>query len=232
MKKTPLTKEQLEDCRRLKAIYEQKKKALGISQYTIAHDMGIGQSAVNQLLTGKNVININHASKFSKILKVPIESFSPSLAADINQLAYGTSSDKFEYVGKLKPGLIPVIGEAILGAKGMIKMSEDHSGWVAIHSDDPDAYAVCLRGDDLWPRIKSGEFVLIEPNSVCHAGDEVFLKDKNGQIMIRQIGYVHQHEYQFISINQDDKPITISKQNVDFVHFILGVIKSSRYIPK
>lgn len=232
MKKTPLTKEQLEDCRRLKAIYEQKKKLLGISQYTIAHDMGMGQSAVNQLLTGKNAININHASKFAKILKVSIESFSPSLAAEINQLAYEASNDKFEYVGKLKPGLIPVIGEVILGANGMIKMSEDHSGWVAIHSDDPDAYAVCLRGDDLWPRIKSGEFILIEPNSICCAGDEVFLKDKLGRTMIRQIGYIHDDDFQFISINQDDRPITISKSNVEFVHFILGVIKSSRYILK
>jgi len=41
-----LTATQLEDAKRLKALYESKKKQLGVTQYTIADEMGISQGAV------------------------------------------------------------------------------------------------------------------------------------------------------------------------------------------
>ncbi len=41
--KKSLTTEQLEDARRLKALYESKKKDLGVTQYTIADELGITQ---------------------------------------------------------------------------------------------------------------------------------------------------------------------------------------------
>lgn len=44
-KKKPLTQEQLEDARRLKAIYEKKKNELGLSQESVAED---GDGAVRR----------------------------------------------------------------------------------------------------------------------------------------------------------------------------------------
>lgn len=45
----------------------------------------------------------------------------------------------------------------------MIDMVEYRGGWLKIYSDDPNAYGLRVRGDSMWPRIQSGEFVLIEP---------------------------------------------------------------------
>lgn len=45
-KKKPLTQEQLEDARRLKAIYEKKKNELGLSQESVADKMGWGSQAL------------------------------------------------------------------------------------------------------------------------------------------------------------------------------------------
>ncbi|MCO7512366.1 helix-turn-helix domain-containing protein [Serratia fonticola] len=229
MQKKPLTPEQKEDCRKLKAIFEAKKKHLGISQESIAHEIGITQGAVSQVFNGRNAITLKHAEAFSRILEVPVDEFSASLAAEINRLAQNVSSDTFEYAGKLKLGQTPVTGAAILGVDGMIEIMESHSGWLNIHSTDPKAYVIQIRGDSLWPRIKSGEFLVIEPTTTPEPGDEVLVTTVNGHQAIKQILYKKINEYQFISINQDGRPSTYSTEEIESVQFIAAIVKESRY---
>lgn len=64
--KKSLTTEQLDDARRLKALYESKKKELGITQYTIADELGITQGAVGHYLNGRNALNVDIASGFAR----------------------------------------------------------------------------------------------------------------------------------------------------------------------
>ncbi|MDE9447188.1 helix-turn-helix domain-containing protein [Xenorhabdus bovienii] len=87
MKKIPLSDEQISDANRLKKIYEAKKKTLGLSQEVLAERLGMGQSAVAQLLNAKNAINVSHAAKFAEILDITVDDFSPSLAAEIAEMA-------------------------------------------------------------------------------------------------------------------------------------------------
>ena len=86
MKKKPLTPEQIADAGRLKAIFESRKKELGLSQETLAERMGMGQSGIAQLLNGSNAIGPSHAARLAKILAVSVEDFSPSIAAEIKEM--------------------------------------------------------------------------------------------------------------------------------------------------
>lgn len=81
-KKKELTTSQLEDARRLKALYESRKKELGITQQQIADTLNISQGGVGHYLNGRNPLNVQVASIFSHLLKAPIQSFSPSLAKE------------------------------------------------------------------------------------------------------------------------------------------------------
>lgn len=83
----PLTPEQLEDARRLKALYESKKKQLQITQYTLAYEMGISQGAVGHYLNGRNPLNVKVASIFAHLLNVSVNDFSPSIASTIAEQA-------------------------------------------------------------------------------------------------------------------------------------------------
>ncbi|MGJ0580654.1 helix-turn-helix domain-containing protein [Xenorhabdus bovienii] len=87
MKKIPLSDEQISDANRLKAIYEAKKKELGLSQEVLAEKLVMGQSAVAQLLNANNAIGVSHAAKFAEILEITVDDFSPSLAAEIAEMA-------------------------------------------------------------------------------------------------------------------------------------------------
>lgn len=230
MKKKPLTSEQIADAQRLKALYEAKKKPLGLSQETIADELNIGQSAVASMLNGVNALNTSNAAAFAKILQVPVSEFSPSIAEEIAIMAQSLKSDDFEYAGKPRIGTVPVVGEAILGVDGMIDMVEIRAGWLQIYSADKDAYGLKVKGDSMHPRIQSGEFVVIEPNTHVHSGDEVFVRTLDGHNMIKVMTKTRDGSYQFSSINNEHKPITLDPSEVEKMHFVSAIVKATRYI--
>lgn len=145
-------------------------------------------------------------------------------------LGEDSGSDSIEVVGGARDGVIPVIGDAVLGMDGLIDMMEFHAGWLQIYSSDNRAYGVRVRGDSMWPRIQSGEFVVIEPNTKVHPGDEVFIRTADGHNMIKILNFTRDGDYQFTSINNDHKPITMPPSNVVKIHFVSGIIKATRFI--
>lgn len=140
------------------------------------------------------------------------------------------SNHDVELVGNVMNGVIPVKGDAVLGMDGLIDMMEFHAGWLRIYSDDCEAYGLRVRGDSMWPRIQSGEFVLIEPNTKVHPGDEVFIRTSDGHNMIKILNYNRSGDYQFTSINNDHKPFTLSQEQVEKIHYVSGIIKATRFI--
>lgn len=228
-KKIPLSPEQIEDSKRLKAIFMAKKKELKLSQESLAHELGVVQSAVSAVLNGVNAITVNNAPVYARILKVPISEFSPTIARDIEVMTASLKPDSFEEVPIPKDGMVPVIGEAILGIDGMIDMVEFQAGWLEIYSADREAYGLKVKGDSMHPRIQSGEFVVIEPNTNVHPGDEVFVRTTEGHNMIKIMNKTRDGDYQFTSINNDHKPITLEPSKIDKIHFVSAIVKSTRY---
>jgi len=82
-----LTTEQLEDAKRLKALYESKKKQLNVTQYTIADDIGISQGAVGHYMNGRIALNVPMVTAFARILQVQASDISPSLAREVSRYA-------------------------------------------------------------------------------------------------------------------------------------------------
>ncbi|MBI6550425.1 LexA family protein [Xenorhabdus lircayensis] len=84
--KKKLTAEQLKDATRLKDLFESKKKQLGISQETLAEEIGKTQSAISHYLNGINALNLEMAAYFAQKLGVQIADFSPSLDKQVRKL--------------------------------------------------------------------------------------------------------------------------------------------------
>ncbi len=116
--KKSLTTEQLEDAKRLKALYESKKKELGVTQYTIADDLGITQGAVGHYLNGRNALNVEVASGFARLLQVSISDFSPSIAEKVAEQAASLNGESnVKYIGEYRPGKrYPVLSSVQAGA--------------------------------------------------------------------------------------------------------------------
>lgn len=199
------------------------------SQKALAEKVGIAESVISRMLYPagkKNKRNIGEKSvhMIEDSLKLPrgtIDGIADSVLPN---------SDEFEYIGKPRQGAVPVIGEAVLGVDGMIDMVEIRTGWLQIYSADKDAYGLKVKGDSMHPRIQSGEFVVIEPNTHVHSGDEVFVRTLDGHNMIKVMTKTRDGNYQFSSINSEHKPITLDRGEVEKIHFVSAIVKATRYV--
>jgi len=144
-----------------------------------------------------------------------------------------TAAGETLQVGTAKDGAVPVVGQAKLGVDGYFEAIDFPvgygDGYLMIHSDDPNAYGLKVLGDSMHPRIKNGEYVLIEPNKVFCAGDEVMVKTVNGQAMIKEFIYQRDGMYRFDSVNQAHAPIHLPEEAIEKIHLVGGILKSSRF---
>ena len=128
---------------------------------------------------------------------------------------------------------VPVVGTAQLGDNGFWVDLEHPSGhgegFVRYPTRDPNAYALRVKGDSMRPRIKPGEFVVIEPNRPVMPGEEVMVQTSDGRSMIKQLGARRNGMVELLSINEDYRPITLDEIQVAKMHFVAAILKSTLY---
>ena len=83
MKKRPLTAEQAEECAKLKQAFTSRANRK-ITQERVANELDISQAGVSHYLNGVNPLNARVAAAFAKLLEIPVWSFSPRLALEID----------------------------------------------------------------------------------------------------------------------------------------------------
>ncbi|HGW8913830.1 TPA: helix-turn-helix transcriptional regulator [Proteus mirabilis] len=177
------------------------------------------KSFLSQLMNGKSSFGEKAARRLERDYGMPA-----------GYLDSETQLDEIEYIGTVPSGMVQVRGEAFLGVDGAVDMIEAHNGWLKIYSDDKDAYGLKVKGDSMWPRIQSGEFVVVEPNTTVRSGDEVFVRTVEGHNMIKIFSKTRDGDYQFSSINNSHKPITLSPDQVDTMHYVSAIVKPIKYI--
>lgn len=177
------------------------------------------KSFLSQLMNGKSSFGEKAARRLERDYGMPA-----------GYLDSEAQLDEIEYIGTVPSGMVQVRGEAFLGVDGAVDMIEAHNGWLKIYSDDKDAYGLKVKGDSMWPRIQSGEFVVVEPNTTVRSGDEVFVRTVEGHNMIKIFSKTRDGDYQFSSINNSHKPITLSPDQVDTMHYVSAIVKPIKYI--
>lgn len=127
----------------------------------------------------------------------------------------------------------PVVGTVQLGDDGYwheLEYPVGHGeGFVRYPTKDANTYALRVKGDSMRPRIKPGEFVVIEPNAAFGPGDEVMVQTKDGRSMIKQLGSRRDGLIELLSVNEDHKPITLEEKDVEKIHHVGGILKSNFY---
>ncbi len=138
----------------------------------------------------------------------------------------------FEKDGTL-PGRTPVVGEARLGDEGFFEENpypNGSDGWVKYPGAN-GTYALRCRGDSMRPRIKPGEFVVIEPRTQVVDGDEVAVQTVDGRRMIKILNRRRGGVVELTSINDDHKPITLDDDEIQHMHSVAAILKASMYYP-
>lgn len=125
---------------------------------------------------------------------------------------------------------LAVVGTAQLGDDGYwaeLEYPAGHGdGYVKHASKDASAYALRCRGDSMKPRIKNGEYVIIEPNHPYVNGDEVMVKCIKGRVMVKELLYVRDNVVYLGSVNELHGKISISMDDVESIQYVAAFVKS------
>jgi phage repressor protein C with HTH and peptisase S24 domain len=132
----------------------------------------------------------------------------------------------------VQAGQVPVKGMARLGENGHFEPQE-YDGHLMIHSSDPDAYGLKVVGSSMLPRIKHGEYVVIEPSQPYCPGDEVLVRTSDGQMMIKEYVYCRDGQIRLDSINAASgfDPLYLDEAEIECMHPVGAIVKPSRYMP-
>jgi len=128
-----------------------------------------------------------------------------------------------------KLGLVPVVARAKPNQEGVFDLGMGQGGYLDIPSNDKDAYALEVLGNGLHPRIKNGEYVVVEPNHRYLPGDEVLVLTQDGRGMVKEFIYHRDGQYRFDSVRDGYPPIFLGVDDVRSIGYILGILKDSRY---
>lgn len=169
------------------------------------------------------------------------QQFSPVMKKNINnevsqveENLQGSGFDKAPKLGEYRR--IAVVGTAQLGDNGYWAELEYPvgygDGYVNYPSRDPLAYALRCKGDSMKPRIKDGEFVIIEPSVEYSPGDEVLVKCKEGRVMIKELLYIRDGAAHLGSINESHPKIVIQMTDIEVIHYVAATARKSKWDPE
>lgn len=129
----------------------------------------------------------------------------------------------------LRPGrFVAVVGTGKGGADGFLSIDDypagQGDGFIYTYSPDPGAYGVRVRGDSMRPRIKSGEYIIAEPNIQAQPGDDVVVKLKDGRAMVKELLWERDGEVSLGSINEAIQPVAVPLSEIESIHRVAAIV--------
>lgn len=205
-----------------------------VSVTELSRKLKMQQSTLQRMLTGEvkdpKYITLKQIADFFRVS--PIDLVECDLQQNPPQTVVDVDGDPYDFVFKD----VPVLGNAQLGNGGFWTEMEypvgTGDGYIRWPSYDKDVYALKCIGDSMVPRIKEGEFVIIEPNHAYHPGDEVLVVTESGDVMVKTFLFERDGYYHLLPVNEDHAPIRVRSVNVTKIQYVAGIAKPSLWRPQ
>lgn len=125
---------------------------------------------------------------------------------------------------------VPVVGTASLGMDGFwtdLKYPVGHGdGYFEFPTTDKDAYVLQVRGNSMHPAIRSGWYVVIEPNKQIQMGEFVMVKLVDGRSTVKEFLWHRDGEYVLHAIASGER-LVIDEADIDAIHHVGGILPPS-----
>lgn len=128
---------------------------------------------------------------------------------------------------------VPVVGNVKGGADGYLEELGYPEGFGDGHVEyparDANTYALRVRGDSMRPRIKPGEFIVVEPNHSTNSGDDVVVICKDGRKLLKELLYIRDDTVTLASVNSEHSPISIMLSEITAMHYVAAIVPSGAF---
>ena len=183
---------QLDEARRLKAIYEAKRFGLNLTHDSIAKVMQVNQGSISHFLNGRNPLPIERAIQFADLLQCEVSDFSERLAQQAANFGIAVNSASVF--------IDVVLVDSNMNEKEMIKKiesgvifddldSQELIFWPRKHS--VRTFALEVRGQEAQPLIMQDSLAFIDSEVEPEKNDLVLLsKNKEKLLFAELIGAV------------------------------------------
>jgi hypothetical protein len=130
----------------------------------------------------------------------------------------------------LIPGrMVAVVAEVQGGPEGFVTIDDYPAGkgyaWVrGVRTTDPQAYGFKVRGDSMRPRIRSGEYIVVEPSEEVNPGDDVVVKFTDKKAVVKELLWIRDGDVCLGSVNGDGQPMTCPLSSIVSIHRIAAIM--------
>lgn len=125
---------------------------------------------------------------------------------------------------------VPVVGTASLGMDGYwtdLEYPVGHGdGYFEFPTTDKDAYVLQVRGGSMHPAIRSGWYVVIEPNKTPQMGEFVMVKLADGRSTVKEFLWHRDGEYVLNAIATGER-LVVDEGDIDVIHHVGGILPPS-----
>lgn len=201
----------------------------GINPTALAKATGVQQPTIHRILKGESDDpRTATVQPLADYFGVSVEFMR---TADAEAFDHGKPPEPYEV--EAAPNLrrfknVPIVGTVEGGPDGYLEELGHPVGYgdglIEYPAKDQNTYALRVRGESMRPRIKSGEFIVVEPNTEPNPGDDVVVICHDGRKMVKELLYTRDGEVTLGSINNGFKPISLQLQDIQAIHYVAAIV--------
>jgi phage repressor protein C with HTH and peptisase S24 domain len=189
----------------------------GGSQAKFANHTGINQGELSGLLKNKS-FGEKKARTIEAQCDMPEKWLDSEHDAEESDLPEGSFR-----VNPLKIAYPPVVGKAMGGLPEILFTDEGrvvngHDEYGEVYSGDQNAFITPVEGNSMFPKYFHGGFALVEPNTVPEVEDEVLVKLKTGQVMLKRL--VSRRGGVVLSSYNEPEIYTFSDEEITWMYYV------------
>lgn len=206
----PISPEEEAMAAKLKSIWDERAKTLGLTQEKAASLMGFeSQSSVSQYLLGKMRLNFDAIVKFSRLLGCHPSDINPKLATVFDGIREKIVANAVLANEEQKQIPIVSIEEVAAWINGPRSSERASEGvyMTGLHNLPESAFAMRVQGNSMCPEFSENDEILVNPEiqpdpgmlCVAQAGDKILFRK------LRVVGFnAESHEiYELVPTNKD-----------------------------
>ena len=204
----------------------------GLSVREVADLIGVKRQSIEQLEAGE-VQQPRYLHRLARVMGYAstdqlLQGFPPP---DEGDQAHSVSLS-IGYSDAIMTTSVPVVGAAKMDSQGAFKGADLSPaapiGSVIANTRDPDAYALRVHGDSLYPAVRHGWCLVIEPAGECVPGELVLISMRDGCQVVRELGALRDDCVTVSSANGGSRE-TIDRADMEWIRPITHLTSSSKF---